>query len=46
MNLINEMNLKVNFSYAGRTERASPATGSIYRHRAEQQQVIEKAFSL
>lgn len=46
MNLLIEMNLKVNFSYAGRPDRASPATGSLYRHKAEQQQIIEKAFSL
>lgn len=46
MNLLIEMNLKVNFTYAGRPDRASPATGSVYRHKAEQQQIIEKAFSL
>ncbi len=46
MNLINEMNLKVSFSYAGRPDRASPATGSIYRHRTEQQQIVEKAFCI
>jgi 2-oxoglutarate dehydrogenase E1 component len=45
MNMINEMNLKVSLTYAGRPDRASPATGSIYRHRIEQQEIVEKAFA-
>lgn len=44
--LLGEMNLKVNFTYAGRPDRASPATGSVYRHKVEQQQIIEKVFAI
>jgi len=44
--LLGDMNLKVNFTYAGRPDRASPATGSIYRHKVEQQQIIEKVFAI
>ncbi|MFZ4404538.1 MAG: 2-oxoglutarate dehydrogenase subunit E1, partial [Pseudobdellovibrionaceae bacterium] len=32
--------------YVGRSERSSPATGSIYRHNAEQAEVIKAAFEL
>jgi 2-oxoglutarate dehydrogenase E1 component len=42
--LLNQMNLKLNFSYVGRPDRASPATGSVYRHRKEQQQLISDVF--
>jgi 2-oxoglutarate dehydrogenase E1 component len=38
------LNLKV--QYVGRTERSSPATGSIYRHRAEQAEIIKNCFSI
>jgi 2-oxoglutarate dehydrogenase E1 component len=44
--LLNEMGSKAGFSYVGRPERASPATGSIYRHRAEQQQIIADVFKI
>lgn len=44
MELLNQMNLKLSFSYVGRSERSSPATGSIYRHRAEQQQIVTDVF--
>ncbi len=36
---------KINFEYAGRTERASPAIGSQYKHKIEQQALIEQAFN-
>lgn len=44
MELINQLNLKLSMIYVGRPERSSPATGSIYRHRAEQQQIISDVF--
>ena len=44
MELLNQLNLKLSFSYVGRSERSSPATGSIYRHRAEQQQIVADVF--
>lgn len=43
-NLLNEINSKAQFGYIGRPEKASPATGSVYRHKAEQQEIIEKVF--
>ena len=42
--LIAQLNLKLNMTYVGRPDRASPATGSIYRHKAEQQQIINDVF--
>jgi len=44
--LMNQMGLKAAFSYVGRPERSSPATGSIYRHRAEQQQIVAEVFKI
>lgn len=44
MELINQMNLKLGVTYVGRPDRSSPATGSIYRHKAEQQQIIADVF--
>lgn len=44
MEIINNMNLKLSIMYVGRPDRASPATGSIYRHKAEQQQIITDVF--
>lgn len=32
--------------YVGRGERSSPATGSIYRHKAEQAEIIKNCFSI
>lgn len=37
---------KVEIAYAGRTERASPAIGSVYKHKGEQQDVLEQAFKI
>jgi 2-oxoglutarate dehydrogenase E1 component len=36
----------VKLHYAGRSERSSPATGSIYRHRVEQAQLIKDCFGI
>jgi 2-oxoglutarate dehydrogenase E1 component len=36
----------VKLHYAGRGERSSPATGSIYRHRVEQTQLIKDCFGI
>ncbi|MCC2678090.1 MAG: alpha-ketoglutarate decarboxylase [Pseudobdellovibrio sp.] len=44
--LMNQMGLKSTFSYVGRPDRSSPATGSIYRHRAEQQQIVADVFKI
>lgn len=46
VNLLQSLNSKASLSYVGRPDRASPATGSIYRHRTEQADLIEKAFSI
>lgn len=42
--LINQLGLKLSFSYVGRPDRSSPATGSVYRHKAEQQQIVTDVF--
>lgn len=44
--LLQQMNSKLAFSYVGRSERSSPATGSIYRHKAEQQKIIADVFKV
>jgi 2-oxoglutarate dehydrogenase E1 component len=46
LQLIDELGLKkITFEYAGRTERASPATGSPYNHQREQQEIIDTCFN-
>jgi 2-oxoglutarate dehydrogenase E1 component len=42
--LISQLDQKVNLTYVGRPDRASPATGSIYRHKAEQQTIVTDVF--
>lgn len=44
VDIIENEKLKVSFHYVGRPERSSPATGSIYRHKAEQTEIIQKCF--
>lgn len=44
--VLEKMNSKLNITYVGRGERSSPATGSIYRHKVEQQQIIEDVFKV
>jgi len=41
---LNLAGTNLTLTYIGRPERASPATGSIYRHRTEQQQIVENVF--
>jgi 2-oxoglutarate dehydrogenase E1 component len=36
--------LTIDFKYVGRPERSSPATGSIYRHQVEQNEIIQGCF--
>ena len=36
----------LNFVYVGRGERSSPATGSIYRHKVEQSELIKNCFQV
>ncbi len=36
--------LKLEIKYVGRPERSSPATGSIYRHQVEQNEIIQGCF--
>ena len=46
LEILQKENLKVDLKYIGRAERSSPATGSIYRHRAEQNEIIQNCFKL
>lgn len=45
-NLLTDMGSKAQFGYVGRPDRASPATGSVYRHKIEQTEIIEKVFKV
>ncbi len=40
------MQLSIPITYAGRTERSSPAVGATYKHKAEQSELLEAAFHL
>jgi 2-oxoglutarate dehydrogenase E1 component len=42
--LFQQENLKCEMVYVGRPERSSPATGSIYKHRAEQSAIVQQCF--
>ncbi|PIS10510.1 MAG: 2-oxoglutarate dehydrogenase subunit E1 [Bdellovibrio sp. CG10_big_fil_rev_8_21_14_0_10_47_8] len=44
--IIAQEKLKLNFEYVGRPDRASPATGSIYRHKVEQAEIVENCFKI
>jgi 2-oxoglutarate dehydrogenase E1 component len=44
--LIKEGFTKLALHYVGRGDRSSPATGSIYRHKAEQTEIIKSCFSV
>lgn len=48
---LSEMLMKEGFTgvkmqYVGRPERSSPATGSVYRHKVEQEKLIKELFSI
>ena len=43
--LLKEGLSKLSLHYAGRGERSSPATGSVYRHKVEQASIVKAAFS-
>ncbi|MNJ96649.1 2-oxoglutarate dehydrogenase E1 component [compost metagenome] len=42
--VVSKAGLKLSFEYVGRPERSSPATGSIYKHRIEQAEIIKRIF--
>ncbi len=44
--LVKEKMTNLALHYVGRSERSSPATGSIYRHKAEQAEIIQNCFSI
>lgn len=41
---LSKVGLKLDMKYVGRAERSSPATGSIYRHQVEQNEIIQGCF--
>jgi 2-oxoglutarate dehydrogenase E1 component len=43
-NLFAKEGLKLEVKYVGRQERSSPATGSVYRHQVEQNDIIQGCF--
>ncbi|MBL7542969.1 MAG: 2-oxoglutarate dehydrogenase E1 component [Bdellovibrionaceae bacterium] len=42
--MIAKEKLKLSLEYVGRPERSSPATGSVYRHKVEQNEIIQSAM--
>lgn len=44
--LIKKEGLKVDLQYVGRPDKASPATGSIYRHRTEQAELVQNCLKV
>jgi len=44
LELFKKEGLKFELNYVGRPDRSSPATGSIYRHRAEQSEIVQACF--
>ena len=43
--MLQKENIKLALHYVGRSERPSPAVGSLYRHKAEQAELIKNALS-
>jgi 2-oxoglutarate dehydrogenase E1 component len=43
--VVQKAGLQLRFEYAGRPEKASPAVGSIHRHKTEQADIIKSIFS-
>jgi 2-oxoglutarate dehydrogenase E1 component len=46
VDLMEKEGLKLNFQYVGRPDRASPATGSIYRHKVEQAEIVQNCLKI
>jgi len=44
--MIKEGLAKLAFHYVGRGERSSPATGSLYKHKGEQAEIIKNCFAI
>lgn len=44
--MIEKENFKFKLQYAGRPNKASPATGSIYRHKAEQTELVTNCLAI
>ncbi len=42
--LLKAEKIKLELEYCGRPERSSPATGSVYRHKVEQAEIIDQAL--
>jgi 2-oxoglutarate dehydrogenase E1 component len=45
VDVVSKAGLKLGFEYVGRPERSSPATGSNYRHKIEQAEIVKAVFS-
>lgn len=43
--LFDQENMNYRLKYVGRPERSSPATGSVYRHNVEQQEILSAAMN-
>ena len=46
MDLIASEGLKLNLQYVGRPDRSSPATGSVYRHKVEQAELVQNCLKV
>lgn len=45
-NLFKKEKMKFELEYVGRPEKASPATGSIYKHKLDQAEIVKNVFEL
>ncbi|HEX7673082.1 MAG TPA: 2-oxoglutarate dehydrogenase E1 component [Bdellovibrio sp.] len=45
IDVVQKAGLQLRFEYAGRAEKASPAVGSVHKHKAEQAEIIKSIFS-
>ncbi len=45
VDVVQKAGLQLRFEYAGRPEKASPAVGSIHRHKIEQAEIIKSIFN-
>jgi 2-oxoglutarate dehydrogenase E1 component len=46
MDILQAEGLKVTFQYMGRPDRSSPATGSVYRHKVEQAELVQNCLKV